>query len=43
VAEIEVGTIESDGKEIILFVKDNGVGFDMEYVHKLFGVSAPPQ
>jgi PAS domain S-box-containing protein len=38
VAEIEVGTIESDGKEIILFVKDNGVGFDMEYVHKLFGV-----
>jgi PAS domain S-box-containing protein len=38
VAEIEVGTIESDEKEIILFVKDNGVGFDMEYAHKLFGV-----
>jgi light-regulated signal transduction histidine kinase (bacteriophytochrome) len=38
VAEIEVGTIPSDGNETIFFVKDNGVGFDMEYVHKLFGV-----
>jgi PAS domain S-box-containing protein len=38
VAEIEIGSIKSDGKEIILFVRDNGVGFDMEYAHKLFGV-----
>jgi PAS domain S-box-containing protein len=34
---IEVGATES-ADEITLFVKDNGVGFDMRYVHKLFGV-----
>ena len=36
-AVIEVGARE-DQNEVTYFVKDNGVGFDMEFVHKLFGV-----
>ncbi|HEX3035525.1 MAG TPA: PAS domain S-box protein [Thermodesulfobacteriota bacterium] len=36
-ARIEVGC--SNGKEeIVVFIKDNGIGFDMKYVDKLFGV-----
>ena len=37
-ARIEVGTVNVPGAEDIVYVRDNGVGFDMKYVHKLFGV-----
>jgi PAS domain S-box-containing protein len=36
-AIIEVGG-RTEGKEQVYWVKDNGVGFKMDYVHKLFGV-----
>jgi light-regulated signal transduction histidine kinase (bacteriophytochrome) len=36
-ASIEVGTRPSE-REHVIFVRDNGVGFDMQYVGKLFGV-----
>ena len=37
-ATIEIGCRQSDIDEVEVFVRDNGVGFDMQYAHKLFGV-----
>ncbi len=38
VASIEIGVESSGSEEIVLYVRDNGVGFDMQYAPKLFGV-----
>jgi PAS domain S-box-containing protein len=37
-AEIEIGSAGGNGDELIVFIRDNGVGFDMKYLNKLFGV-----
>lgn len=37
-ASIEVGVDRPSSAEIVIFVRDNGVGFDMGYASKLFGV-----
>jgi PAS domain S-box-containing protein len=37
-AEIEIGCANGNRNDLVVFVRDNGVGFDMKYVNKLFGV-----
>ena len=37
-AEIEIGSFDDPRRGLIVFVKDNGVGFDMKYSNKLFRV-----
>src|SRR5690606_3012991 len=36
-AQIEIGTMKQDGVPVY-YIKDNGVGFNMSYYNKLFGV-----
>ena len=37
-AEIEIGCASQTDGEVVVFVRDNGVGFEMQYVDNLFGV-----
>jgi PAS domain S-box-containing protein len=37
-AEIEIGSLSGRETETLVYVRDNGVGFDMNYSDKLFGV-----
>lgn len=38
VARIEIGAVTDHAQETLFYVKDNGVGFDMRYQDKLFGL-----
>jgi PAS domain S-box-containing protein len=37
-AEIEIACQNEERDRVVVFIRDNGVGFDMKYVGKLFGV-----
>ena len=37
-ATVEIGCIAEKPNEAVVFVRDNGVGFDMRHANKLFGV-----
>jgi PAS domain S-box-containing protein len=36
-ARVEIGSLHEDGS-VVYYVRDNGIGFDMRYAHKLFQV-----
>jgi signal transduction histidine kinase len=38
IARVEIGASTAPDGEVVVFVRDNGVGFDMKYVDKLFGI-----
>jgi PAS domain S-box-containing protein len=37
-AEIEIGCTDPKLDQVVIFIRDNGVGFNMKYSNKLFGV-----
>jgi signal transduction histidine kinase len=37
-ARIEIGAVTDQPRELLFYIRDNGVGFDMKYVDKLFGL-----
>jgi PAS domain S-box-containing protein len=37
-AKIEIGSAPNAGGEAVVFIRDNGAGFDQQYADKLFGV-----
>lgn len=37
-AQIKIGCLPGQQDEMVFFIRDNGVGFDMQYANKLFGV-----
>jgi two-component system sensor histidine kinase/response regulator len=37
-AEIEIGCQSDTADETVIYIRDNGIGFDMKYATKLFGV-----
>ncbi|MEX1127260.1 MAG: ATP-binding protein [Vicinamibacterales bacterium] len=37
-ARVEVGTVPGAAGEVVVYVRDNGEGFDMRYAQRLFGV-----
>jgi light-regulated signal transduction histidine kinase (bacteriophytochrome) len=38
IAEIEIGVLNETDKDVTIFIKDNGIGFDMKYYDKLFKI-----